>query len=103
MEKLKKTLSIAVFERVCGDKGIGHIVKHDVLERLYGDKCVNYCVLKETFAKTCKHIKSHGIWWILWKKNVDSGATCCLDSFSGRGRCGYLKFPSLGSPDGREK
>ena len=23
---------------------------------------------------------------------------CCLDSFSGRCRRGYLKFPSLGSP-----
>ena len=51
MEKLKKTLEIAVFSRVWGNKGIGNIVKHDVLERFYGDKCVNYCVLKETIAK----------------------------------------------------
>ena len=57
MEKLKKTPQIAVFSRVWGDKGIGNIVKHDVLERFYADKCVNYCALKETIAKTCKHIQ----------------------------------------------
>ena len=56
MEKLKKPLETAVFSRVWGDnKGIGNIVEHDVLERFYGDKCVDYCVLKETIAKTCKY------------------------------------------------
>ena len=33
-------------------------------------------------------------------KNVDNGAKCCLDSFSGRRRSEYLKFPSLRSPHG---
>ena len=28
-----------------------------VLERFYGDKCVNYRASKETIAKTCKHIQ----------------------------------------------
>ena len=56
MEKLKKTLQIAVFSRAWGDKGIGNILEHDVLERFYGDKCVHLRALKETIAKTCKHI-----------------------------------------------
>ena len=34
---------------------------------------------------------------------TDNGAKCRLDSFSGRRRCGYLKFPSLGGPHGGEK
>ena len=33
------------------------MVKHDALEWFYGDTCVNYCALKETIAKTCKHIQ----------------------------------------------
>ena len=33
------------------------MVKHDTLEWFYGDKLVNYCALKETIAKTCKHIQ----------------------------------------------
>ena len=57
MEKKKKTLSIAVFSRVWGDKRIRNIVRHDVLERFYGDKCVNYRALKETIPKTCKRIQ----------------------------------------------
>ena len=32
------------------------------------------------------------------EKNADNGAKCPLDSFSGRRRRGYLKFPSLGGP-----
>ena len=66
MEKLQKILQRAVFSKVWRDKRIGHMVKHDTLERLYGDKCVNCCALKETIAKTCKHIqKKHGISEIL--------------------------------------
>ena len=42
---------MAVFSRVWGNKGIGDIVKHDVLERLYGDKCVNYCVFDGAHCK----------------------------------------------------
>ena len=37
------------------------------------------------------------------EKNADNGAKCRLDSFSGRRRCGYLKFPSLGGPHAGEK
>ena len=67
-----------------------------------GDKCVNYCALKETIAKTWKHIqKTRDLGDFV--KNIDNGAKCCLDSFSGRRRRGYLKFPSLGSPHGGEK
>ena len=39
-----------------GDKGIGSIVEHDVFDRFYGDKSVKYRALKETIAKTWKHI-----------------------------------------------
>ena len=46
-----------VFSKVWGNKGIGNIVKHDVLGRFYGDTCVNFCAVKETIAKTCKHIQ----------------------------------------------
>ena len=35
--------------------------------------------------------------------NADNGAKCRLDSFSGRRRRGYLKFPSLGGPHTGEK
>ena len=40
-----------------GDKGIGSIVEHDVFDRFYGDKSVKYRALKETIAKTWKHIQ----------------------------------------------
>ena len=40
-----------------GDKGIGCIVEHDVFDRFYGDKSVKYRALKETIAKTWKHIQ----------------------------------------------
>ena len=40
-----------------GDKGIGSIVEHDVFDRFYGDKSVKYRALKETIAKTGKHIQ----------------------------------------------
>ena len=36
---------------------VGNIINHDVLGRFYGDKCVDYRALKETIAKTCKHIQ----------------------------------------------
>ena len=68
---------------------------------LYGDKCVNYRALKETIAKTCKHIPKTQDLGNCVEKNADNGATCCLDSFSGRP--GYLNFPSLGSPHGGGK
>ena len=69
-------------------------------ERFYGDKCVNYCALKETIAKTCKPIQETRDLEDFVEKNVDNGAKCCLDSFSGRRRRGCLNFPSLGSPHG---
>ena len=37
------------------------------------------------------------------EKHADNGAKCRLDSFSGRRRRGYLKFPSLGGPHAGEK
>ena len=40
-----------------GDKGIGSIVEHDVFDRFYGDKSIKYRALKETIAKTWKHIQ----------------------------------------------
>ena len=65
------------------------------------------CKLPCFEGKHCKnmqtHFKKHGIWRILWQKNADNGAKCRLDSFSGRRRRGYLKFPSLGGPHAGEK
>ena len=66
-----------------GDKGIGSIVEHDVFDRFYGDKSVKYRALKETIAKTWKHIQ----------RTRDLEAS--LSS--------YLKFRSLESLQGREK
>ena len=89
-----------VFSRVWGDKGIGNIVKKDVLERFYGDKCVNYRALKENHANTVQ--KTRDLEDFV-EKNADNGAKCRLDSFSGHRRAGYLKFPSLGGPHAGEK
>ena len=36
---------------------VGSIVEHDVFDRFYGDKSVKYRALKETIAKTWKHIQ----------------------------------------------
>ena len=74
-----------------------------VIMFLYGDKCVNYRALKETIAKTCKHIQKTRDLVDFVEKIAHNGAKCCLDSFSGRRSRGYLKFPSLGSPHGGEK
>ena len=92
-----------MFSRVWGNKGIGNIVENDVLERFYGDKCVNYRVLKENIAKTCKHTSKNTGFGGFCGKNADNGAKCRLDSFSGRRRRGCLKFPSLGGPHAGEK
>ena len=91
-----------MFSRVWGDKGIGTIAKNGVSERSYGDACVNYCVLTENIAKTCKHTSKNTGFEGFCGKNTDNGAKCRLDSFSGRRRRGYLKFPSLGGPHGGE-
>ena len=48
------------------------------------------------------HSKNTGF-GAFYGKNVNNGATCCLDSFSGRRRRGYLKIPSLGSPHGKSE
>ena len=77
-----------MFSRVWGDKGIGNIVKNDVLERFYGDKCVNYRVLKENIAKTLQ--KTRDLEEFV-ETNADNGAKCHR-----RRRRGYLTFPSLG-------
>ena len=58
------------------------IVKNDVLERFYGDnKYVNYRVLKENIAKTCKHTLKNAGFGEFSGKNADNGAKCRLDSF----------------------
>ena len=92
-----------MFSRVWGDKGIGNIVKNYVLERFYGDKCVNYRVLKETLQKHANTLQKTRDLEDFVEKNADNGAQCRLDSFSGRRRRGYLKFPSLGGPHAEEK
>ena len=52
----ENTVNSGIFNG-CGDKGIGSIVEHDVFDRFYGDKSVNYRALKETIAKTWEHIQ----------------------------------------------
>ena len=54
------TVNSGIFKGL-GDKGIGNILKHYVLERFYGDTCVNYCALKETIAKHANTFKKHGV------------------------------------------
>ena len=57
MEKIEEnTVNSGIFNG-WGDKGIGSIVEHDVFDRFYGDKSVKYRALKETIAKTWKHIQ----------------------------------------------
>ena len=53
-----------------GRQGNWKHCKNEFWNGFYGDKCVNYRVLKENVAKTCTHthFKKHGIWMILWKK-----------------------------------
>ena len=93
-----------MFSRVWGNEGIGNIVKNDVLARFYGILWRQMCKLPRFVGKHCKnmqtHFKKHGVWRILLKK---CSAKCRLDSFSGRRRRGYLKFPSLGGPHAGEK
>ena len=86
-----------MFSRVWGDKGTGNIVKNYVLERFYGDKSVNYIrvpCLNENIAKTRKHTSKNTVFGRFCGKNAANGANCRLESFSGRRRRGYLKFPS---------
>ena len=52
----ENTVNSGIFNGL-GDKGIGSIVEHDVFDRFYGDKSVKYRALKETIAKTWKHIQ----------------------------------------------
>ena len=59
------------------------MVKHDTLEWFYGDKCVNYCALKETIAKTCKHIQRTRDLGDFVEKNVDPGANVVRTVFLG--------------------
>ena len=79
-----------------GDKGIGCIVEHDDFDRFYGDKSVNYRALKETIAKTWKHIQRTRIWASLSSYLKFRS----LESLQGRKK---WKFHSLGSPHGGEK
>ena len=93
-----------MFSRVWVDKGIGNIVKNYVLERFYGDKCVNYRVLKENIAKTCKHTsKNTGFGGFCGKKMQITVQNVVWTVFSGHRRRGYLKFPSWGGPHAGEK
>ena len=60
------------------------MVKHDVLERFYGDKCVNYCALKETiakFAKACKHMSTTQDLGDFVEKNVGNGGKMLFGQF----------------------
>ena len=57
------------------------MAKHDILELFYGDKCVNYCALKETFAKTCKHIQRTRDLGDVVEKIVDTGANVVRTAF----------------------
>ena len=103
MEKLKKTLQLAVCSRVWGDKGTGNTVKHDVLERFYGRQMCELLCFEGNHCKNMEtHSKNTGFGWFCGK-NVDNGAKCCLGNFSGRRRRGYLKFPSWEAPTGGEK
>ena len=53
----ENTVNSGIFNGWGGDKEIGSIVEHDVFDRFYGDKSVKYRALKETIAKTWKHIQ----------------------------------------------
>ena len=98
----RKLSKIAVFSRVWGDKGIGSTVKKGYFGRFYGDKCVNYRVWRKTLQKHADTLQKTRDLDDFVERNADNGAKCRLDSFSGRRRRGYLKFPSLGGPHGRE-
>ena len=74
------------------DKRIGNMVKHDTLEWFYGDKCINYCAMKETIAKTCKHIQRTRDLGDFVEKKCRSRRKCCSDSFSGLCRRVPLEF-----------
>ena len=47
---------------------LSKIMFWNVLERFHGDKCVNYRVLKENIAKTCKHTSKNTGFGGFWKK-----------------------------------
>ena len=65
--------------KIEGDKGLGNIVKNEFWNGFYGDTCVNYRVLKENVAKTCKHTsKNTGFGWFCGKKAVLALAACLL-------------------------
>ena len=111
-----------------GERGIGSIVEHDVFDRFYGDKSVKYRALKETIAKTWKHIKEHGIWGLsrrrclaIWNsaawraskggKSENSIAWEAVTAGKSENSLAWesphagekWKFPSLGSPHGGGK
>ena len=62
-----------------------------------------YRVLKENIAKHASTLPKTRGWEDFVEKHAANGAKCRLDSFSGRRRCGYLLFPSLGGPHAGEK
>ena len=103
MEKPAKSEKNSVNSDILkGFKGIGNIVKYDVLGRFYGDKW-NYRALKETVAKSCNHIQKTRDLVDFVENKCRERCKMFMDSFSGRRRRGYFKFPSLGSPHGVEK
>ena len=52
----ENTVNSGIFNGFGEIRGIGSIVEH-VFDRFYGDKSVNYRALKETIAKTWRHIQ----------------------------------------------
>ena len=79
------------------------MVKHATLELFHGDKCVNYCALKETIAKTRKHIQRTRDLEIFLEKIVDTGTNVVRTFFLHVVVvANNLKFPGLGSPTGKK-
>ena len=79
------------------------MVKHATLELFHGDKCVNYCALKETIAKTRKHIQRTRDLEFFYEKIADTGTNVVRTFFLHVVVvANNLKFPGLGSPTGKK-
>ena len=80
------------FSRVWGNKGIGNIVKNDVLERFL-------CKLPCFEGKRCKNMdiqfQKHGVWKILWKKMQSTVQNVVGQFFVVSSSC-LLDIPQLG-------
>ena len=65
--------------------------------------CKSPCFEGKHYKHMQTHISKNTGFGGFCGKNAANGAQCRLDSFSGRRRRGYLKFPSLGGPHAGEK